>query len=202
MPEQLPFIFRLPTALSWNDAQARLLARADGLRSGEALDVRFFIGTRLLAHFRVASFDGAREAVDVVAQLPDFPIEKGVFRESWELRGALAIREIPMGASCRATRSVEQFAEHRSANELARLLHHIHWVPQSRGLTDAFVDEHYPRRTWQGLVLVLTAAGIMVGRGGSPPSLMPTVAVMHFTDATKWAVEWEDGIVTSSLPPN
>ena len=89
-------------------------------------------------------------------------------------------------------------SRHCHAAELARFLHHIHWIPQSRGITDAFVDEHFPGRTWQGLLLVLEAAGIFVGRGGSPPRLMPTVGMLHFTDAMHWAVQWEDGVVTAS----
>ncbi|WP_146082397.1 MULTISPECIES: hypothetical protein [unclassified Rathayibacter] len=199
MPEQLPYIFRIPTALSWTDAQARLLARADSLRSSEALDARFFVGTQLLARLRVASPEDARRAVNAVAQLPDFPTEKDALRGGWEMRGALDIRVIP--ATELAPSLVEEFADHRAAGELARFLHHLHWIPQSRGITDAFVDEHYPGRTWQGLVLVLTAAGILVSRGESPPSLMPTVAMLHFTDAARWAVVWGDGVVTASLPP-
>ncbi|WP_146084969.1 hypothetical protein [Rathayibacter sp. AY1E4] len=201
MPEQLPYIFRIPTALSWTDAQARLLARAGGLRSSEALDVRFFVGTQLLARLRVTSPEDARRAVNTVAQLSNFPSEEDAIRGGWEMRGALDIREIPADATDLAPRSAEEFAEHRTADELARFLHHVHWIPQSRGITDAFVDEYYPGRTWQGLVLVLTAAGILVSRGGSPPSLMPTVAMMHFTDATRWVVQWQDGIVTMSTPP-
>lgn len=185
MPEQFPYIFRIPTALSWPDAQARLLARADGLRLSEVLDVRFFVDTQLLARLRVASPGDARRAVEAVAQLPDFPIEKDALRGGWEMRGALNIRELPADMTELAPRSFEEFAEHRTADELARFVHYLHWIPQGRGITDAFVDEHYPGRTWQGLVLVLTAAGILVSRGGSPPSLMPTVAMLHFTDATR-----------------
>jgi hypothetical protein len=198
MPEQLPYIFRVPTALSWSDARARLLARADGLRSSEALDVRFFVDARLLARLRVASPEDARRVVNAVAQLPDFPSEEEAIRGGWKMRGALDIRAISAEAIGQVPWSFKEFTEHRAADELARFLHHLHWIPQSRGITDAFVDERYPGRTWQGLVLVLTAAGISVGRGASPPSLMPTVAMLHFTDATRWAVEWEDGVVTAS----
>jgi hypothetical protein len=201
MAEQHPYIFRIPGSLSWGDAQARLLARADGLHPGDALDARFFVDTQLIARERVQSsadvYRVAREA-ELGAR---FPSETDDVGGGWRMRGALDIREIRAGEVLAAVSSFEEFAEHRTAEELARFLHHIHWIPQSRGTTDAFVDEHFPGRTWQGLVLILTAASIFVGRGGSPPRLMPTVAMLHFTDATRWAVEWEDGVVTASPSP-
>ncbi|WP_146079270.1 MULTISPECIES: hypothetical protein [unclassified Rathayibacter] len=147
VPEQLPYIFRIPTALSWTGAQARLLAHADGLRSSEALDVRFFVDARLLTRLRVTSPEDARRAVEAVAQLPGIPTETDALRGGWGMRGALDIRELPADATGQAPRSLEEFAEHRAADELARFLHLLHWIPQSRGITDAFVAEHYPART-------------------------------------------------------
>lgn len=198
MPEPLPFIFRLPTALSWADAKARLLARADGLVPGTSLDVRFFVDTRLVAHAKVGSPADAHRTVAAVAHLSGLAFTSDASGGGWERRGALSIRVSSADAGLPAGRSFEVFAEHRTAAELARFLHHIHWIPQSRGITDAFVDKCFPGRTWQGLVLVLQAANVFVGRGGSPPSLMPTVTTVHFTDAARWAVEWEDGAVTAS----
>jgi hypothetical protein len=201
MPEQHPYIFRIPTSLSWADAQARLLARADGLRHGDALDARFFVDTQLIARERIHASADVHRVAHEVSSVMEFPSESDEVGGGWRMRGALDIREIRAGGTPSAGTSFEEFAEHRSADELARFLHHIHWIPQSRGITDAFVDKHFPGRTWQGLVLVLKAAGIFVGRGGSPPRLMPTVAMLHFTDATQWAVEWEDGDVTASQAP-
>jgi hypothetical protein len=40
------------------------------------------------------------------------------------------------------------------------MLHYVHYIPVDRGITDACVDKNYPGRTWQGLVMVLEAAGI------------------------------------------
>jgi hypothetical protein len=202
MPEQHPYIFRIPTSLSWEDAQARLLARADGLAPGDALDARFFVDAQLIARQRIQSSADVHRVAHEVSSVMEFPSESDEVGGGWRMRGALDIREIRTGGTPSAVTSFEEFAEHRSADELARFLHHIHWIPQSRGITDAFVDKHFPGRTWQGLVLVLKAAGIFVGRGGSPPRLMPTVVMLHFTDATRWAVEWEDGVVTASLSPD
>jgi hypothetical protein len=47
MPKHHPYVFRIPTALSWADAHARVLSRADGPRKGDALDVRFFVDAHL-----------------------------------------------------------------------------------------------------------------------------------------------------------
>jgi hypothetical protein len=197
MPEQHPYIFRIPSSLSWSDAQARLLARADGLRPGDALEARFFVDTQLITRAHIHSPADVHRAVREVSSVAEFPSESDDVGGGWRMRGSLDIREIGAAATPPAVTSFEEFAEHRTAEELARFLRHIHWIPQSRGITDAFVDKHFPGRTWQGLVLVLKAAGIFVGRGGSPPRLMPTVAMLHFTDATRWAVEWEDGVVTA-----
>jgi hypothetical protein len=198
MPEQHPYIFRIPSSLSWPDAQARLLARADGLRPGDALDARFFVDTQLIARERIHSPADVHRVMREAESAAKFPSESDEVGGGWRMRGALDIREIRPRATPLPVNSFEDLAEHRTAEELARFLHHIHWIPQSRGITDAFVDEHFPGRTWQGLVLILKAAGIFVGRGGSPPRLMPTVAMLHFTDATQWTVQWEDGVVTAS----
>lgn len=198
MPEQHPYIFRIPTALSWEDAQTRLLARADGLAPGGALDARLFVDTQLIAREPIQSPADVHQVAREVSSMTEFPSEWDEPGGGLRMRGALDIREIRADGTPSARTPFEEFAEHRSADELARFLHHIHWIPQSRGLTDAFVDEHFPGRTWQGLVMVLKAAGIFVGRGGSPPRLMPTVTMLHFSDATRWAVEWSDGVVTST----
>jgi len=201
MPEQLPYIFRIPSSLSWEGARARLLARADGLRAGDALDARFFADAHLIGRATIRSAADVDRAARLVEAAAEFPAESDEVGGGWRMRGALDIRDVRgmrPEATSRTEIAFEEFAEHRTAAELARFLHHIHWIPQSRGITDAFVDEHFPGRTWQGLLLVLEAAGIFVGRGGSPPRLMPTVEMLHFTDAIRWAVQWEDGVVTAS----
>ncbi|MFD1860536.1 hypothetical protein EHW97_13285 [Aeromicrobium camelliae] len=91
------------------------------------------------------------------------------------------------------------YADHRSARQIDDLLHYGHFIPVGRGLTDTYVATHFPGRTWNDLMEVWKAAGIVVrSTAGGPPRCDVRVKTVHFTDATDFAVEWEDGTVTTS----
>lgn len=92
-----------------------------------------------------------------------------------------------------------EYAEHRSGEEMQRLLHHGHWIPVLRGYTYAYIEEHFPGWSWNPLLSVCKAAGIVVKTGGGGPlSCDPRVRTFHFTDDRRFAVEWDDGAVTVS----
>jgi hypothetical protein len=72
---------------------------------------------------------------------------------------------------------------------------------QSSGLHGRAYAEHFPGWSWNELLAVCKAAGIVAGSGtGAPLRCDPRVRVFHFTDARKFAVEWNDGTVTVRDP--
>ena len=92
-----------------------------------------------------------------------------------------------------------EYAEHRTGVEVGQLLHYGHIIPVSRGLTEGYVAEHFPGWTWNNLMAVWEAAGIVVpSASGGLPSCDHRVKLIHFTGADAFAVEWVDGSVTTS----
>jgi hypothetical protein len=85
-----------------------------------------------------------------------------------------------------------QFDEHRSRDELNALLNHGHFIPAGKGLTRQYVETHYPGWTWNRLLKLFRAAGILVMRGGTPPCCDDRVKSFHFTRSGTFAVEWRD----------
>lgn len=102
--------------------------------------------------------------------------------------------KIDEGASMSTEVDVSVFREHRTRDELNSLLHYGHIIPGSKGWTSAYVEAHYPGWTWNELVKVFVAAGILVNRGGSPPKCDDRVVVFHFSGPTEFHVEWADGV--------
>lgn len=85
------------------------------------------------------------------------------------------------------------FRERRTRDELNKLLHYGHIIPISKGYTQDYVAENYPGWTWNDLVRTFVNAGVFVNRGGTPPKCRDEVAVLHFSDANSWAIEWDGG---------
>ncbi len=88
---------------------------------------------------------------------------------------------------------VSRFREHRTLEECKSLLRFGHISPVSRGFTQRFVAENYPGWTWNELVQVFTAAGILINRGGSPPTCDDRVVTFHFSSPSEFYVEWING---------
>lgn len=92
-----------------------------------------------------------------------------------------------------------QYAEHRTRDELNKLLHYGHIIPVSRGFTDAYVAKHFPGWHWNSLMAIWKAAGIVVrSPAGGPPWCDPEVVAIHFNGPDSFAVEWVDGTVTTA----
>ncbi|ACZ30635.1 hypothetical protein Xcel_1610 [Xylanimonas cellulosilytica DSM 15894] len=92
---------------------------------------------------------------------------------------------------------VGEYAEHRSRHDLDRLLRHGHVIPVRRGVTAAYVAKHFPGWTWNELMGVWHAAGVVVSQGGSPPRCDDNVVAIHFDGPDSFLVEWTDGTVTA-----
>ena len=90
------------------------------------------------------------------------------------------------------TNRTVDFAEHRTREEISKLLHHGHIIPIGKGITAAYVDRHFPGWTWNGLMAVWRAAGIVVVTPGGIPDCDPRVRRVHFTDAEHVLVEWAE----------
>lgn len=97
------------------------------------------------------------------------------------------------------TNSFSSYTEHRTGAEIDRLLHHGHWIPVTKGFTQRYVDEHFPGWSWNDLMAIWRAAGIVVRpAGGAPLQCDERVAAMHFSGPGNWLIEWRDGAVTTS----
>lgn len=90
-----------------------------------------------------------------------------------------------------------RFSHHLTGDECSAILRHGHIIPVSRGWTATCVDEHCPGWSWNELIAVFKAAGIVIGRGGSPPTCDERVLAIHFSGIADFAVEWVDGSTTS-----
>lgn len=102
------------------------------------------------------------------------------------------------------------FVEERSFDEVRTLLHYGHFIPRTKGFTTQHLDTHWPGHTFNWLVDLFTAAGLLT-------FVSPLGAVINesgliresndltdfrrilFNDMTDWAVEWTDGSWTK--PP-
>ena len=98
---------------------------------------------------------------------------------------------------------VSRFREHRTLEECKSLLRFGHISPVSRGFTQRFVAENYPGWTWNELVQVFTAAGILTTRGGAPLTCDDRVVTFHFSSPSEFYVEWindtePQGVATKS----
>jgi hypothetical protein len=91
----------------------------------------------------------------------------------------------------------QEYAEHRTGIEVHKLLHYAHFIPVGNGRTQAYVAEHFPGWTWNELMAVWQAAGIVrTSPAGGPPACHERVKAIHFNGPTSFAVEWLDGHVT------
>lgn len=90
----------------------------------------------------------------------------------------------------------QKYRENRTRAEIDRLLHYGHAIPISHGFTAEYVSGNYPGWSWNQLISALTAAGVLVRRGGSPSACHPEVVRVQFDSEWSWRVEWTDGCVT------
>ena len=89
---------------------------------------------------------------------------------------------------------VSRFREHRTRAELNSLLRYGHIIPVSKGWTRAYVDARYPRWSWNALMTIFQAAGIVVPSAcGGPPKCDDRVVMLHFSTTGDFFVEWIDG---------
>ncbi len=87
----------------------------------------------------------------------------------------------------------DRYAQHRTSDEVRRLLNYGHAIPIGHGKTKRFVDENYPGWTWNQLVEVLKAAGVFVPRGGGTPTCDPNLAEIYFDSDRGWLVHRTNG---------
>jgi len=81
--------------------------------------------------------------------------------------------------------------------DIDKVLHYTHWIPNTRGITQRFFDEHYPGESLSGFMSVFRAAGILLDDGrGAPFAGRCHWRLRHFyfTDPTHWAVDWDESI--------
>jgi len=100
----------------------------------------------------------------------------------------------------------EAYREHRTHDELDRLLRCDFYIPINRSRTQAFVDREYPGWEWAELFRTTRAMGIHLptasgggpGRGGRPARCNELVLEAWFSSPQEWVVAWIGGIVTRS----
>jgi hypothetical protein len=86
-----------------------------------------------------------------------------------------------------------RYRENLERAELNALLHYGHPIPACCGLTDAYVATRYPGWTWNELIAILRAAGIVVRPlRGAPLRCDPRVRRVHVTSPSEFEVDWAD----------
>lgn len=78
-----------------------------------------------------------------------------------------------------------------------QVLHYTHWIPNTKGFTRTFFATNYPGEDLGRFMAVFKAAGIRLNDGrGAPHGGRCHWGLKHlyFTDATSFAVEWDDTV--------
>ncbi|MFM8625947.1 MAG: hypothetical protein ACKOCC_03235 [Actinomycetota bacterium] len=92
----------------------------------------------------------------------------------------------------------ERYGWHASRGAIDRVLHHTHWIPDTRGFTSRFLDTTWPGWSLARLIAVFDAAGIRLrsesGRASAPHGghCDWRVRELHFNSAKDLFVEWND----------
>lgn len=84
-----------------------------------------------------------------------------------------------------------------SRAEVDQVLHYTHWIPNTRGFTERFFAHQYPGGSLGTFVAAFRAAGILLSdHHGTPHGgrCHWRVRWIYFSDATSWAVEWDDDV--------
>lgn len=92
------------------------------------------------------------------------------------------------------------YAHHLDPDDLRKLFHHGHWIPVLRGITQAYVERHYPGWSWNALTAVLEEAGVAhrLGTRNMHPHFVPDrfVESVHLNSPDDLCIVWIDGSVT------
>lgn len=94
----------------------------------------------------------------------------------------------------------QKYAEFRTREELAQLFTFGHPTPMGRGITRSYLQEHYDGWTWNELMEVWRAAGVVSGALGGMPTCTDGVVAIHFNNPDDLMVEWADGSTTVRSP--
>jgi hypothetical protein len=81
--------------------------------------------------------------------------------------------------------------------DIDRVLHYTHWIPNLKGFTRAFFAENYPGAMLSEFTAAFRAADIVLYDDlGAPFGGRCHWKLLHlyFTDDTHWAVEWDDTV--------
>lgn len=83
------------------------------------------------------------------------------------------------------------FAHHLAARQIADILGRTHWIPICRGLTGEWVAQHHPGHTFNELIGVFNAAGVVgpLSSRGGPPRPIAGLFAIHFDSVESFAVE-------------
>lgn len=85
----------------------------------------------------------------------------------------------------------------RSREEIAELLRFGHPIPVGKGYNRRYVADRYPGWTWNELMAVWRAAGILVPVG-SMLTCDDRAEFVRFTGPKAWEVHWSDGSATGA----
>ena len=98
--------------------------------------------------------------------------------------------------------SWESFEVHCNRDDIEVLLNLNNPIPLSRGITAQRVANRYPAGwTFNRLMALLNGAGVLIKTDPSLHGLKldQRVVMVHLSSPNTWAVEWDDGLVTSSF---
>lgn len=84
-----------------------------------------------------------------------------------------------------------RFTEHRTREELNRLLHYGHFIPVGRGYTAKYVEQNYPGWRWNELIRMLRMGGVIQKTEGDMLRCDPKVRSVRFGRGSRFVVEWD-----------
>lgn len=83
-----------------------------------------------------------------------------------------------------------RYAIRLDRDQVARIMHHFHWIPASRGILHDFVTRTHPGWFPNEFATVFRAADLFVRSGvGGPPKAQPWLVAVWISGNLGWYVE-------------
>jgi hypothetical protein len=83
--------------------------------------------------------------------------------------------------------------------DVDRILHYTHPIPNMRGLTQPFLDRHYPGGTLQKFMAVFREANILLPGGSVGGRCHWKLKHLYYSSRTVFYVQWDDDVSEDDL---
>lgn len=90
--------------------------------------------------------------------------------------------------------NAEHFRMRLSRYDVDRILHYTHPIPNSRGLTQPFLNQNYPGGTLQKFMAVFKEAKILLPGGSVGGRCHWKVKYLYYSSRTVFYVQWDNDV--------